>query len=88
MVAPRIRLTYATRLVAHVLLSKPEHRWYGLEVVKATSLPSGTVYPILSRMERHGWLTSAPEELPAGVRMGRPPRRYYTLTPNFPNTGF
>ena len=81
---PHPRLTHATLLVTNALLTQPTRQWYGLEVVKATSLPSGTVYPILGRMERHGWLTSTREEVPADVRTSRPPRRYYTLTDRFP----
>jgi PadR family transcriptional regulator PadR len=84
MVATTPRLTYATLTVVNALLTDPVHQWYGLEVVKATPLPSGTVYPILARMERHGWLSSTREQVPADARTSRPPRRYYTLTDQFP----
>jgi PadR family transcriptional regulator len=77
-----MRLTYATLTVVNALLTDPAHQWYGLEVVKATPLPSGTVYPILARMERHGWLTSTRERVPDTET--RTPRRYYTLTDLFP----
>jgi hypothetical protein len=83
MVATTPRLTYATLTVVNALLTDPARQWYGLEVVKATPLPSGTVYPILARMERHGWLTSARERVPDHET--RTPRRYYTLTDQFPH---
>jgi len=85
MVAATLRLTYATLTVVRALLTAPAHQWYGLEVVKATPLPSGTVYPILARMERAGWLTSTREDVPAHAHTSRPPRRYYTLTDQFPH---
>ena len=51
----------------------------GADICKQTGLPSGTVYPILSRLEEAGWLqsrweTGDPSEL------GRPRRRFYTVT--------
>lgn len=51
----------------------------GFEVCKATGLPSGTVYPILSRLEQAGWLCSQWERGDP-VILRRPRRRFYTLT--------
>jgi PadR family transcriptional regulator PadR len=54
---------------------------YGVELVrqlgKETSLTTteGTLYPLLSRLRRTGWVTTTWQESPAG-----PPRRYYALT--------
>ncbi|MEV6631358.1 PadR family transcriptional regulator [Actinoplanes sp. NPDC051470] len=54
---------------------------YGTEIVRRLgeerSLASteGTIYPLLSRLRRVGWLNSKWSESPAG-----PPRRYYSLT--------
>lgn len=53
---------------------------YGFDVIAATRLPSGTVYPALSRHERDGFVRSAWEEAERAHRDGRPPRRYYRLT--------
>lgn len=44
-----------------------------------TGLPSGTVFPILARFERLGWLQSGWEELDPS-QAGRPRRRYYRFT--------
>lgn len=51
----------------------------GAEICKGTALPSGTVYPILSRLEECGWLRSKWE---AGdpAKLGRPRKRFYTVT--------
>jgi PadR family transcriptional regulator PadR len=49
-------------------------RRLGAETALATS--EGTLYPMLSRLRRAGWVATTWQESPAG-----PPRRYYTLTP-------
>ena len=46
----------------------------------ATGLPSGTVYPILRRLDREGLLKSAWEKAAIAQREQRPPRRYYEIT--------
>jgi DNA-binding PadR family transcriptional regulator len=53
---------------------------YGFDIIDATGLPSGTVYPALSRLERDGWLRSAWEDDDRAHREGRPARRYYRIT--------
>jgi DNA-binding PadR family transcriptional regulator len=53
---------------------------YGFDVIDQTQLPSGTVYPALSRLERDGLLKSAWEDEEDAHAEGRPARRYYTLT--------
>lgn len=76
--APQI--TMQTLKVLSALLDDPAGRHYGLEVAKATGLASGTIYPILRRLEGHRWLEGAWEDIDP-VAEGRRPRRYYTLTP-------
>lgn len=53
---------------------------YGLRVVKASGYKSGTVYPILRRMEEHGWVTSHWEAGDGAQEVGRPLRRLYRMT--------
>lgn len=53
---------------------------YGFDVIDQTGLPSGTVYPALSRLERDGLVKSAWESEAEAYADGRPARRYYTLT--------
>ena len=51
---------------------------YGYEVMRATGLPSGVVYPILRRLEGAGRLVSWWEDVDP-VAVGRPRRRVYRL---------
>lgn len=53
---------------------------YGFDIMDRTGLPSGTVYPALSRLERDGLLKSHWEDLQKAHGDRRPPRRYYRLT--------
>lgn len=53
---------------------------YGFDIIDATGLPSGTVYPALSRLERDGYLKSGWEDARTAHAEKRPPRRYYRLT--------
>jgi hypothetical protein len=73
------RLTWATLKVFKVLLEDPGGRHYGLEVGKATGLPSGSIYPLLMRFEQAGWLISDWEDVDPKAA-GRPRRRLYQLT--------
>jgi DNA-binding PadR family transcriptional regulator len=52
-----------------------------VEIGTAAGLPSGTVHPILARLETMGWLTSRWEDIDPRAE-GRPVRRYYQLTPD------
>jgi DNA-binding PadR family transcriptional regulator len=53
---------------------------YGFDIMDAAALPSGTVYPILGRLERDGYVRSRWESHTTAVREKRPPRRYYEIT--------
>src|SRR5918993_2287664 len=53
---------------------------YGFDIIDNTGLPSGTVYPALSRLERDGFVRSAWENEARAHRDGRPARRYYRIT--------
>lgn len=54
---------------------------YGFEIMRAAHLPSGTVYPLLRRLEASGLLASRWENADEAHDEGRPPRRYYEATP-------
>lgn len=66
------------RLLAALLRGGSRHR-YGLELTRETGLKSGTLYPILARLEAAGWLVSEWEQIDPSLE-GRRPRRYYRLT--------
>ena len=71
------RLTLPT---AMVLLAVSRNYRYGFDISDATGLPSGTVYPVLRRLEDAGLLRSRWEEAATAHAEQRPPRRYYTVT--------
>ncbi|MFD1716054.1 PadR family transcriptional regulator [Amnibacterium flavum] len=73
---PLQRVTAPTVDVLEVLL-RPAGSVWGLFIVKETGRPTGTVYPILERLEHLGWLEASWEEAPD--RNG-PRRRFYSLT--------
>ena len=72
-------MTITTQLVLHAFLEDPQRELYGLELCQAAELPSGTVHPILARLEGLGWLESRWEDIDPRDE-GRPQRRYYRLT--------
>ena len=53
---------------------------HGFDIMDETGLPSGTVYPILGRLERDGYVRSRWEAQTTAAREKRPPRRYYEVT--------
>jgi len=74
-----IRLTQTTVKVLVSLLYRQQEKIYGYEILKETGLKSGSLYPILARLEERGWVNSdwAP---PNEANPQRPRRRYYQLT--------
>jgi PadR family transcriptional regulator, regulatory protein PadR len=71
------RLTLQTALILHAVNHGLRH---GFDIIDATGLPSGTVYPILRRLEDAGLLRSRWEAAQTARDEQRPPRRYYQLT--------
>jgi PadR family transcriptional regulator, regulatory protein PadR len=53
---------------------------YGFDIIDRTGLPSGTVYPALSSLERRGLVTSRWESDTVAHADARPRRRYYRVT--------
>lgn len=70
-----LRITSAVFAVLRELLARDER--FGLDLIRETGLPSGTVYPILARLEDAEWVVSRWDESPSRG----PRRRLYTLTP-------
>jgi DNA-binding PadR family transcriptional regulator len=72
-----IRMTQATALVLHALAIGHRH---GFQIMDATGLASGTVYPILRRLEQERAVSSEWEAEERAREAGRPRRRVYALT--------
>lgn len=53
---------------------------YGLDLMTATDLPSGTVYPQLGRLEKRGLVQAEWESEEVARKEARPRRRYYKIT--------
>src|SRR3954454_16104011 len=75
------RMTLPTQLVLRAMIADPTREMYGLELGELAELASGTVHPILARLERCGWVESRWEQRDPH-EIGRPRRRYYRLTPD------
>jgi PadR family transcriptional regulator PadR len=73
-------MTLPTQLVLRTLLAEPTRELYGLQICADAGLPSGTIHPILARLENLGWLESRWEDQATARQEGRPRRRYYQLT--------
>ena len=65
--------------VIKIFLGDPSKEWYGMELMRATRQPSGTMYPILAKFERNGWLSRGKESIDPTVE-GRPARQFYRIT--------
>lgn len=72
-------MTLPTQLVLRAMLAEPTLEMYGLQICQAAELPSGTIHPILARLQGYGWLQSRWEDIDP-VKEGRPRRRYYRLS--------
>jgi|SRR5271163_2956312 len=73
------QLTTQTIKVLAALMSGEELELSGAQIARSTQLASGTLYPILMRLEQAGlvesrWEVEEPSEL------GRPRRRFYRVT--------
>jgi DNA-binding PadR family transcriptional regulator len=67
-----------TEAVLQSLLSDSDRWRHGYDLSSETGLKSGTLYPILMRLERRGWLEAKWED---ETVPGRPRRHLYRLTP-------
>jgi PadR family transcriptional regulator, regulatory protein PadR len=73
-------MTMQTMLVLGTMLADPAKRRFGLELCEETGQPSGTIYPILARLESFGWIEGHKESSAEHLAEGRRARYYYTLT--------
>jgi PadR family transcriptional regulator, regulatory protein PadR len=73
----RIRLSKPTLAVLDALLGHPGQWQHGYSLSQTTGIPSGTLYPILMRLEKLHWLETRWEQAKVA---GRPPRHLYRLS--------
>jgi PadR family transcriptional regulator, regulatory protein PadR len=74
-----VRMTITTQVVLRVLLEDVYGKHYGFDISKRARVPSGSLYPILDRLERAGWIVGEWEQIDPQTAK-RPRRRYYRLT--------
>ncbi|HEX6523835.1 MAG TPA: PadR family transcriptional regulator [Streptosporangiaceae bacterium] len=74
-----MKLTGALERVLRAFLADPDAERYGYDLMKVAKLPSGTLYPLLARLEADG-LVRSQWEPPREDAGGRPPRKFYRLT--------
>ncbi len=74
---PKRRLGFAT---VSILRAIADDRRYGLDIIAATGLATGTVYVALGRLQKRGLVSASWEDQRIADREGRPRRRYYRLT--------
>lgn len=72
-----LRLTYPTAIVLQGIAMG---FCYGFDIIDASGLQAGTVYPILRRLEAARYVTSSWERATRARAAGRPPRRNYRIT--------
>ncbi len=65
--------------VLKIFLEDPGQPRYGFEIMRLTGLASGSLYPMLARLEEAGWLTRGKESIDPHTE-GRPARLHYTIT--------
>ena len=71
-----VRITHATALILQALASGRHH---GFQIMEVTGLASGTVYPVLRRLEREEAVESEWEDAHEASAAGRRRRRVYRL---------
>lgn len=72
-----VRLSYTSALVLRAISVGLK---YGFDIMDATGLPSGTVYPTLRRLEQQELIRSSWEPEQEAHVEERPARKYYKLT--------
>ena len=74
-----VRMSLQTLRVLEEFLENPAQELSGAEVHQRCGIASGTLYPILIRLESAGWFLSKWESIDPSSA-GRPRRRLYRLT--------
>ena len=73
-------MTRPTQEVLAALIGHAARDQHGADICAVTGLSSGTIYPVLARLEALQWVDSGWEQ-PSVHQQGWPRRRYYRLSP-------
>jgi PadR family transcriptional regulator, regulatory protein PadR len=72
-----VRMSQQTIALFRAFFAHPRDWRYGYDLSRETALKSGTLYPLLMRLNKRGWLETRWVEPESP---GRPPRHMYRLT--------
>jgi PadR family transcriptional regulator PadR len=72
-----VKMTVPLERVLRAFLDEPTAPRYGYDLMKTARLQSGTLYPLLARLEQQKLVASAWE---TPQQEGQRPRKYYRLT--------
>ena len=72
-------ITPKMAMVGKAFLEDPNRSRYGFELMKLTGMASGSLYPMLAKLEGAGWLIKGKEDIDPHAK-GRPARTNYTIT--------
>jgi PadR family transcriptional regulator PadR len=75
----QVRMSLQTLKVLEAFLENPSDPLAGADIHQRSGIASGTLYPILLRLEAAGWFSSKWESIDPS-KAGRPRRRLYKLT--------
>jgi PadR family transcriptional regulator PadR len=75
----RLRISPQSLSLLEAFLDHAMQWHHGYALSQCTAIASGTLYPILMRLEKLHWLETKWEDPQSS---GRPPRHLYRLTPN------
>ncbi|MFF8476050.1 PadR family transcriptional regulator [Streptomyces sp. NPDC015414] len=70
-----------TRYVCERHMTEPDFEFYGFQAADELGYGPGSIYPVVRRLERAGWLISREERDNEPRETGRPPRTYYRVNP-------
>jgi PadR family transcriptional regulator, regulatory protein PadR len=73
------RLSHSALKVLNMFFIDPRRELAGADLILGARVASGTLYPMLQRFEKAGWLSSKWEKGDPVVK-GRPLRRVYRIT--------
>ena len=74
-----MKLSRTALIVLRTFLQRSGEKLYGYDIMQVAGVSSGTLYPLLLKLENEGFLTSMWERVEPRDE-GRPRRRLYRLT--------